>query len=202
MGSPRYTDEDCPFCDWPQMQPVLLEEGEHFYIIAARFALFPGHILINSRAHTRCIGGLPAAHLAELEQMRQLVGRFLVEQYGKASFWENGGSYQHVPHMHLHGMPVHQELPRRDEVQAYPLANSIFDLPAWYAEHGPYHYQQGELGAYVMKPGLDVFLFTSPWLSRQSGNPLGPRGLIRSGTDATTAALVAHWRGWRKVSDE
>ncbi len=179
------------------MLPVLLEQGENFYIIAARFALFPGHILINNRAHLPCIGALPPAHLVELEQMRLLVRRFLNDEYGKASFWENGASYQHVPHMHLHGMPVHQELPTPEMVRTYPVSG-ISDLPAWYAQHGPYHYLQGELGTYVMRPGFDVFHFTGPWLSRQAGNELSPRGgIIRSGTEETTMALVEQWRRWK-----
>lgn len=197
MGSPRYNDADCPFCDWLQMEAVLLEEGEHFYIIAARFALFPGHILINSREHISCIGALPASYLPELEQMRGLVNRFLMHEYGKVSNWENGASFQHVPHMHLHGMPVAQELPGLGEVRYSPLANGIFDLPAWFAQNGPYHYQQGDLGAYVMRPGFDVFTFTGPWLSRQSGAPLGPHGITRTGTEETTMAVVEAWKAWK-----
>ncbi len=199
MGSPKYTDADCPFCDWPQMLPVLLEQGEHFYIIAARFALFPGHILINSREHIRCIGALPADYLAELEQMRLLVQRFLSDEYGKAAFWENGASYQHVPHMHLHGWPVQQELPPTTQLRTWQPISGIADLPAWYAQQGPYHYLQGELGNYVMRPGMEVFKFSSPWLSRQSGNPLSPfGGIVRSGTEETTAALAEQWGRWRE----
>jgi diadenosine tetraphosphate (Ap4A) HIT family hydrolase len=185
------------------MLSVLLEQGENFYTIAARFALFPGHILINSRTHLPCIGALPPAHLIELEQVRLLVRRFLFDEYGKASFWENGASYQHVPHMHLHGWPVQQELPPPAQLQTWQPVSGIADLPAWYAKNGPYHYLQGELGNYVMRPGMEVFKFSSPWLSRQSGNPLSPfGGIVRSGTEETTAALVAQWRAWRIRNEE
>lgn len=180
------------------MEEVLLERGEHFYIIAARFALFPGHILINSYAHALTIGDLPPEWMAELDAMRLLARRFLVENYGAASFWENGVPRKHVLHMHLHGWPMPMELPPTDILAEATSAQGVADIQPWYARNGYYHYLQGDLGAYIFQPSHPLFSFISHWLSRQSGNPLSPTGgLVRSGSDATTAAVVERWRAWR-----
>jgi len=184
------------------MEEVLLEDGERFYIIAARFALFPGHLLINSRVHRLTIGDLPQEDMAELERLHLLARRFLLDQYGKATFWENGVVHKHVPHMHLHGWPVAMELPPAELLADSTQLAGVADISAWYAANGFYHYLQGDLGSYIFKPSHALFRFIGPWLTRQSGNPPGVGGgIVRSGTPETTTALVAQWRSWRRAAE-
>jgi len=51
-------------------------------------------------------------HLPELKTAQAQARQFLLDVFGKASFWENGGSiFQEVPHAHLHGMPAILRVP-------------------------------------------------------------------------------------------
>jgi diadenosine tetraphosphate (Ap4A) HIT family hydrolase len=95
----------CPFCR-PGLSRLALWAGEHYLIIPDEHPRCAGHLLILTRKHVIDHADAPTAWLKELEATQEKVRRFLLETFGRYSFWENGGQWKEVPHAHLHGIPV------------------------------------------------------------------------------------------------
>jgi diadenosine tetraphosphate (Ap4A) HIT family hydrolase len=102
--------ESCAFCrPDPHRQP--LWESEHYRVLADEYPRCAGHVLLVTREHLPSQMHAAAAWMPEFQEAQERVRRFLVETFGHAAFYENGGAKQEVPHAHLHGLPLDPAVP-------------------------------------------------------------------------------------------
>jgi diadenosine tetraphosphate (Ap4A) HIT family hydrolase len=99
------SSETCPFCR-PGLHDQALWTGEHYMVIPDEHPRCTGHLLVLSKAHLVDHADAPKKWLLELASTQARVRRFLIETFGRCSFWENGGPRKEVPHAHLHAVPV------------------------------------------------------------------------------------------------
>jgi len=101
--------DPCPFC--VRDPALVLWESAHYCLLADAFPRTAGHVLLVTKEHFASHMHAPEAWTAELDAAQSLVRRFLVEVFGSATFLENGGARQEVPHAHLHGVPFAAHVP-------------------------------------------------------------------------------------------
>jgi diadenosine tetraphosphate (Ap4A) HIT family hydrolase len=101
-------DHRCVFCAHDALD-VVLEETDHFLVIADHAPLAEGHLLIVPRDHYACYGALPAEFDEEALELRQRVTDFLTATYRAPVFFEHGVFRQTVFHAHLHALPLGTE---------------------------------------------------------------------------------------------
>lgn len=131
----------CAFCDHAALD-IILDETEHFYLLADHAPLVDGHTLIIPREHYACYGAVPETLEAEFLGLKRRVVAFLTTAYTPPAFFEHGIFRQTVPHAHLHALPF-GALPFDQQVAAGNGARPIStpaDLRRWYAERGHYFY--------------------------------------------------------------
>src|SRR5688572_33416806 len=94
----------------------------------------------------------PAEWAEELARAQELVRRFLVETFGAAAFYENGGARQQVAHAHLHGLPFHPCVKRKwlqqgklERVEGWPEARREKE------EAGHYFYLEPADGSFLIR---------------------------------------------------
>jgi diadenosine tetraphosphate (Ap4A) HIT family hydrolase len=134
-------DATCPFCQRETLD-IVLEETPHFFLLVDHAPLTEGHLLIVPQAHYACYGSVPAAHDAELLDLKRRVHDFLTARYGPIVFFEHGVFRQTVYHAHLHAIPIgaaHFGLPDLASPDG-SLVRSRDDVRAWYAQRGHYFY--------------------------------------------------------------
>jgi diadenosine tetraphosphate (Ap4A) HIT family hydrolase len=98
--------EDCAFCQ-ASVAPPALWESEHYCIIPDAFPRCAGHVLLITKYHFASHMHAPADGMPEFLAAEERMRSFLLRAFGKATFYENGGARQVVPHAHLHGLPFH-----------------------------------------------------------------------------------------------
>lgn len=96
--------DPCPFC--AVRGEAVLWEDDRYRILADAFPRCTGHLLLITRRHLASHMDAPGEWLPALLAAQERAARFLQEQLGGASFFENGGARQAVPHAHLHGLPL------------------------------------------------------------------------------------------------
>ncbi len=101
--------DPCPFC--VRDPALVLWESEHYCLLADAFPRTAGHVLLVTKDHFASHMHAPEAWTEELDAAQALVRRFLIEVFGSATFLENGGARQEVPHAHLHGVPFAAQVP-------------------------------------------------------------------------------------------
>jgi len=156
-------DPGCPFCDQAGLDGVL-EETEHFFLLADHAPLIEGHTLIVPRSHYACYGAVPEQLEAELLALKGRVRRFLGAAYREPVFFEHGVFRQTVYHAHLHAMPfgsVVLDLPTLAREDGR-YAEGLRDVRDWYARQGHYFYlecptPEGEPLAAIFPPQLDQY---------------------------------------------
>ena len=149
-------DHRCVFCAHDALD-VVLEETDHFLVIADHAPLAEGHLLIVPRDHYACYGALPVEFDEEALALRARVTTFLMATYRAPIFFEHGVFRQTVFHAHLHALPLGAANSGfADEVRSIgSLAASPDALRAWYAEQGHYFYLDTERdGSGVREPLL------------------------------------------------
>ncbi len=140
-------DHRCVFCAHDALD-VVLEETDHFLVIADHAPLAEGHLLIVPRDHYACYGALPVAFDEEARDLRGRVTAFLTATYHAPIFFEHGVFRQTVFHAHLHALPLGAANPGfiAEIAGIGSPASSPDALRAWYAEQGHYFYLDTEWG--------------------------------------------------------
>lgn len=132
---------ECAFCDRTALD-IILDETEHFFLLADHAPLVDGHLLIVPREHYACYGAVPEPLEAEFLTLKRRVVAFQTAMYTPPAFFEHGVFRQTVRHAHLHALPF-GALPFDLHVAAHNGARLISapaDLRRWYAEQGHYFY--------------------------------------------------------------
>ena len=132
---------DCVFCD-PGEQPLALIELGLVRVVPDKFPLLPGHLLVITRRHHRCLAEATRAELRAVDQAAATGEAFLRDAYGgEVLRWENGIAGQSVFHAHLHLLPVpFARLPPRGLADDWLGVSGWNDITRFYAEQQRYHY--------------------------------------------------------------
>jgi len=183
------------------MEQLTLWESARYRVFADEFPRCVGHVLLVSKAHLLGHMDAPIEWLPEFMAAQTLVRRFLVDTFGRASFWEHGGPDKEVGHAHLHGTPVDFVLDAGwfDRGQARHV-NGWPDVREHRERTGEYVYAAGPAGAYLVLDEPAVLVEVRRQFVEQVGTQTDARGgLLRLGPEAVdrTRAL---WGKWANVS--
>jgi diadenosine tetraphosphate (Ap4A) HIT family hydrolase len=130
-GSP---EPGCVFCE-PDRQPRALFETARTRVIPDREPLVPGHTLVLSRPHYRCLALADDATLAEVDSSAARVAPFLGDAYGVEPIeWENGISGHLIPVRLPADLHLPVEGPDCEEIDGWEAVRRRF------AAEGRYHY--------------------------------------------------------------
>lgn len=199
-SAPDRPSEGCIFCSRTD-QPSVLFETAHFYAMPDKFPLLPGHILIISKPHLRCLAEAADPQLAELDQAADRVRKFLVDAYGGEPFtWENGISGQSVFHAHLHLLPCPRvELPQ--PLEAYEDVVPLDDwaaLRAFFDQHGRYRYLDLRGQKFVIGSTGAAITALRRSLDGVGGLAWSADDWIKATSEADVGAVVERWRTYQK----
>lgn len=95
----------CAFCDPAALADQVLQEAPGFLVVADRYGLAEGHLLLMPRAHYPCFGSLPPDLLRVARGLQGKIENFLVSRFQRPFYFEHGIAGQTVPHAHLHAVP-------------------------------------------------------------------------------------------------
>lgn len=194
----------CPFCNRGQLGDVL-DETEHFFLLADHAPLLEGHILIIPREHYACYGAVPEELEADLLALKSRVRQFQSTAYREPVFFEHGVFRQTVYHAHLHALPfgsITLELPAGVQ-RAGQQASQLQDVRDWYAERGHYFYLEcptpdGQPAATIYPPSMDEYFSVFGALRAASGSLASwqPQPMRRMTSGGKVRALAEHWRSF------
>jgi diadenosine tetraphosphate (Ap4A) HIT family hydrolase len=151
-------DPDCPFCQVQSIAAYVLQESDHFRIVADHAPLIEGHILIIPKLHYACYGAVPASLDEELAAMRTLVSTFFQTYYISPAYWEHGVFRQTVFHAHLHCIPIGPVRYTIDEMRHALVVDRQEDIRQWYQHQGQYFYTGNNDRAFLFPPHLDDYM--------------------------------------------
>lgn len=127
----------CPFCTLDPAANLVLHRGRDFYALADFAPQADAHVLIIPKQHYPHLAAIPAALDEEFLALKERIGRFVLEQYGELTYWENGVFGQSVPHAHLHVMSIGFD-PALYEGEGLPF-ETLADLRGFQVQE-PRHY--------------------------------------------------------------
>jgi diadenosine tetraphosphate (Ap4A) HIT family hydrolase len=198
-------DRRCVFCAHDALD-VVLEETDHFLVIADHAPLAEGHLLIVPRDHYACYGALPVEFDDEALDLRERVTDFLTATYRAPIFFEHGVFRQTVFHAHLHALPLGAADPGfADEVRSIGSAAALPDaLRAWYAEQGHYFYldttqdDSGEREPLLFPANMEVYFQVMSTLRTYTASTASwiPPALRQMEGRAKMRAVAAAWRAY------
>ncbi len=176
--------EKCVFCS-ARIEHVTLWQSEHYRVFADEYPRCVGHVLLISKAHLLGHMDAPVEWLGEFSAAQDHARRFLLENFGCASFWEHGGADKEVSHAHLHGVPVEIVLgPEWIDDQRARRVDGWLDVRMHHQRAGAYVYLAGREGTYVVLNEPAVLGEVRRQFVRQLGSVLDPGGgLGRHGPD-------------------
>ena len=190
------TEAGCVFCERVDQPPPLFET-DNFYAMPDMFPLLPGHVLIISKPHLRCLADATYTQLVELDQAAGRASKFLVHAYGGEPFiWENGITGQSVFHSHLHLVPCPRvELPQ--PLEAYDDVVPLQDwaaLKAFFTQHGRYRYLElGDQNYLIGSTGAAIAALRLS-LDGVGGLAWTGSGWIKPTSQSDVDAVVERWR--------
>jgi diadenosine tetraphosphate (Ap4A) HIT family hydrolase len=204
LADSMLADYACPFCDRAGLDAVL-DETEHFFLLADHAPLIEGHLLIVPQAHYACYGAVPKRLESELLALKQRVRRFLGATYREPVFFEHGVFRQTVYHAHLHAMPfgsVAVDLAGLAR-QAGSRVAAPRDVRDWYAERGHYFYlecptPEGEPVAAIFPPNMEQYFRVLGTLRAATGTLTAwqPQPMRRMTSGGKVHALAESWRAF------
>jgi diadenosine tetraphosphate (Ap4A) HIT family hydrolase len=185
----------CVFCARID-QPAVLFETPALYVMADKYPLVAGHVLVISKSHRRCHAELPEEAVAELWAAAGEVRRFLREAYGtEALAWENGVFGQTVAHAHLHMVPVRAETlpPEFDRTPGIYPAETWEAVRACYDRHGGYRLMElsGDRRLIVDDPAALVAV--QRWLTEVTGLEWADGDWVRRATPEDLRETERRW---------
>jgi diadenosine tetraphosphate (Ap4A) HIT family hydrolase len=187
---------ECVFCT-PGDQPPVLFETQHFYVMPDKFPMVPGHTLIISKAHHRCLGDAPRAELLGLDAVAERARGFLDAAYGGRTLtWENGISGQSIFHAHLHLLPsVDAAFVPEDHAEVFPV-EGWGAVRAYFEEHQRYRYLQLYGARYVLSAEAPVIDILREAVAASTGLAWDANHWLKATTPADVTDLVDRWRKW------
>jgi diadenosine tetraphosphate (Ap4A) HIT family hydrolase len=104
----KYTEHNCPFCQWDTSRGIILK-SENAFAIFDKFPVSQGHALIIPNRHTSNYFDLSPAEQSHCIQLLNEVKQKVSEQFSPDGFNVginvNEAAGQTVPHVHIHLIP-------------------------------------------------------------------------------------------------
>ena len=188
FANSELVDETCAFCARRRLSGVL-DETEHFFLLADHAPLIEGHLLIIPRAHYACYGAVPEGLEQRAAGDQGARRRFLSAAYREPVFFEHGVFRQTVYHAHLHAMPfgsVPLNLAALSRMKLAGMRRPLQDVRDWYAEQGHYFYL--ECPAPEGKPMAMLFPLTSTNIFRSLARCAPPPARWQPGSHSRCGA--------------
>jgi len=191
---------ECPFCR-PEIVALSLWESTHYRIMADQYPRCVGHILLLSKAHYLSHMHAPAEHLHELEIAQGQARRFLLDNFGKASFLENGGIHQEVPHAHLHGVPFALSVPSHwIERGLLTRVEKWEDVWQERERTGHYCYVETSAGRFILRQHEEYSTLLHEIRSQlvlQTAAEIDPvLGVLKRSGQETMKETIRIWKAW------
>ena len=189
--------DECPFCR-PGIASEALWEGEQYRVLADEDPRCAGHVLLVTRDHCASHMHAPLEWMPEFTAAHERVRRFLLQTFGKAAFYENGGARQEVPHAHLHGLPFNPEVPAGWVNEgAVDVIGGWDDARREREQKGHYFYLETSASVYLVRRYKYVLKRVRAQLLDQTEARLDPATgkMARGGPEmvARTRELWAQW---------
>lgn len=182
----------CPFCEPSET----LWESERYRVLTDAYPRCTGHVLLITKEHLASHMHAPEAWLPEFRAAEERVRQFLIDRFGAATFYENGGARQMVQHAHLHGLPFRPHIKRKwlesgklERIQGWEDARREKE------REGHYFYLETEEGCFLLRRYKAMMDRVRKQLVGQTEAALDPKtGKMLRGGPEMVARTVALWR--------
>ncbi|PIR94176.1 HIT family protein [Candidatus Falkowbacteria bacterium CG10_big_fil_rev_8_21_14_0_10_39_11] len=102
----------CAFCDWDEIKDRVIRQSRHFFVVADKFPVVPGHILLVTKRHIVSFFELNEEEWINLQHLaKALISEMNGDLFpdGTTGFNiginEGAAAGQTVPHLHIHFIP-------------------------------------------------------------------------------------------------
>lgn len=165
-----------------------------------RYPRCAGHVLLVTKEHLASHMHAPAAWQAEFEAAQERVRRFLLETFGHAAFYENGGARQEVPHAHLHGLPFSPHVKQKWlETEKLERIQDWKDARREKEAAGHYFYLETVEGRFLIRRYRFVLTRVRNQLLDRTEASLDPvTGKMRRGGPDMVARTRELWQSWSR----
>lgn len=142
---------NCIFCN---LKEGILDETENFLILAEKYPVVFGTILIVSKKHIACMAEISEEEWGELNQIIELVRKFFRQMYKTSLVWfEHGIAGQTIKHAHVHLVPLDSNYLLKKTVK---LNDNPYEIE--YFEEWQEFYQKNQR-YYLLNQFNSLFLF-------------------------------------------
>jgi diadenosine tetraphosphate (Ap4A) HIT family hydrolase len=193
----------CPFCR-TEITTASLWENTHYRVVADEYPRCIGHLLVLSKAHYPSHMHAPIEQLSELEFAQCQARQFLLDNFGRASFLENGGVRQEVPHAHLHSVPVTASIPP-SWIERGILKRVEHWRDVWREREqtGHYCYVETAEGRFVLRGDSEDELLLNEMRSQviaQTTAEIDPEtGALKRGDRDMVTETIRVWKTWAQT---
>jgi len=144
---------DCRLCS---EKDLVLEETSHYKILAEKYPIIEGTVLITTREHLPCHAVGVELYKDELELVKIKVANILKTKYNsKLIFFEHGIVGQTIPHAHLHSIPTPISVIKKAIVDNPHLKTiSLKELPTLYKNKHSYYLIEENNHIYAGEPTI------------------------------------------------
>ena len=199
VWTPDLSDVFCDQPGRPSRLPEPILTTAHFELVADRYPIAPGHLLILPRTHLPCFGATPASWQAELEGLVRLTSSFLRDTYGEPMLWENGIAEQSVHHAHLHFIPMPASVTTLPPPREALRIRGLGAVRRWFGSGRLYHYIAFAGEQRLIPAGARDLTDIVALKQRALDIPLSPdgRSWLRTEDLGATARIRSQFAAWR-----
>jgi diadenosine tetraphosphate (Ap4A) HIT family hydrolase len=144
---------ECILCNFNKFKDQILMPQDYFVLLADKFPLISGHLLISTKHHVRASGDLLEDQLAELDEIFSLIADFYDTTYDLKdyTFFESGFIGQSIHHAHIHVIPGNYHLLDALKSVGFTEITELKDV----REIANYYKNNG--GYFVWKEGAKIY---------------------------------------------
>lgn len=139
-GAKYMGGEDCIFCKKNNVEDCVISIGDNFVILADKYPLQYGHLLVVSKKHIKAMGDLSAVEIQELEEIIGKISKFYSTNKEEFVMFEPGFAGQTIYHAHIHFLPGKFYI--EQVVKTYGIAfeeiKELSNVIGKYKKHGRY----------------------------------------------------------------
>jgi len=133
--------QDCLFCRMANVEEYMLSSWNNFIILADKYPLVEGHILVITKEHVRAVGDLLPEKLQELPEIINTIRNFYcTHNYDEFVMFEPGLNGQSVFHSHIHFLPGSYSISKALQIMGFTIVAlaKVEELIDFYKKHGNY----------------------------------------------------------------
>lgn len=132
--------ENCIFCKRKNVEDYVISVEENFVVLADKYPLQSGHMLVVSKKHVKAIGDLLPVEVLELEEIIGKISKFYSTNKVEFVMFEPGFAGQTVYHAHIHFLPgkFYIEQAVKTYGMAFEEIKELSNIADKYKQHGRY----------------------------------------------------------------